>query len=232
RGRRAARHPAAPSHGGARVGRDRGRTRAAAGHRPGAWVPSQGPAHARDLRRPDGMTRTLAASRPAPPVPARGIPALLAAVPFAVALDIVLPAVWGARAGWPFVLQTIAYVVIWVAVGWVACRLRPDRRMGRLMILFGILTGLSAIPGFGLRSSGLAFKVGGAISIALAPVQIAFIGHLLLAFPSGKLTGSGSRWWVRAAYGYALVEAGVWLLAFRPHSLSCRPLCAPDLPNV
>ena len=178
------------------------------------------------------MTRPLAAPDQVPPVPVRGVPALLAAVPFAVALDIVLPAVWGARAGWPFVWQTIAFMVIWVAVGWVACRLRPDRRMGRLMILFGILTGLSAIPGFGLRSSGLALTVAGAIGISLAPVEIAFIGHLLLAFPSGKLTGSGSRWAIRVGYGYALVEAGVWLLAFRPHSLSCRPLCAPDLPSV
>jgi signal transduction histidine kinase len=178
------------------------------------------------------MTSTPAAPGQAPPVPVRGVPALLAAVPFAVALDIVLPAVRGARAGWPFVLQTIAFMMIWVAVGWVACRLRPDRRMGRLMILFGILTGLSAIPGFGLHSSGLAFTVAGAIGIALAPVEIAFIGHLLLAFPSGKPTGSGSRWAIRVGYGYALAEAGVWLLAFRPHSLSCRPLCAPDLPSV
>src|SRR6266566_814384 len=128
------------------------------------------------------MTGTPAAPGQAPPPPARGVPALLAAVPFAVALDIVLPAMWGTQAGWPFIVQSIVYVVIWVAVGWVACRLRSDRRMGRLMILFGILVALNSIPGFGLYSYGLATVVGGAISIALAPIQTPFFGHRLLAF--------------------------------------------------
>jgi signal transduction histidine kinase len=178
------------------------------------------------------MTSTPAAPGQAPPPPARGVPALLAAVPFAVALDIVLPAMWGTQAGWPFIVQSIVYVVIWVAVGWVACRLRPDRRMGRLMILFGILVALNSIPGFGLYSHGLATEVGGAISIALAPIQTPFFGHLLLAFPSGELTGAGSRRMIRAAYGYALVEAGIWLLAFRPHPLSCGARCAGNLPSM
>ncbi len=178
------------------------------------------------------MTGTPAAPGQAPPPPARGVPALLAAVPFAVALDIVLPAMWGTQAGWPFIVQSIVYVVIWVAVGWVACRLRSDRRMGRLMILFGILVALNSIPGFGLYSYGLATVVGGAISIALAPIQTPFFGHLLLAFPSGELAGAGSRRLIRIAYGYALVEAGIWLLAFRPHPLSCGARCASNLPSM
>jgi signal transduction histidine kinase len=178
------------------------------------------------------MTSTLAAPGQAPPVPVRAVPVLLASVPFAVALDIVLPAVWGTQAGWLAVLQTVVYVVIWVAVGWVACRLRPDRRMGRLMILFGLLVALNSPPGFGLHGHGLAADVGGGISLALVPVQTALFGHMLLAFPSGQLAGAGSRGLVRIAYGYAVVEAGIWLLAFPAHPPSCRASCARNLFSV
>jgi signal transduction histidine kinase len=163
------------------------------------------------------MTSTLAAPDQAPPVPVRGVPALLAAALAAAGLNIVLPTVLGARAGWPFILQTVVYVVIWAAVGWVACRLRPDRRMGRLMILFGLVVGLNSPGGFGLHGHGLAAVVGGGISLALVPVQTALFGHLLLAFPSGQLAGAGSRLLVRIAYGYAAVETGIWLLAVPPH---------------
>jgi signal transduction histidine kinase len=178
------------------------------------------------------MTGPRAAPGRVPPPPARGVPALLAAALAAIGLDITLPAVLGTQAGWPFVLQSVAYVVIWAAVGWVACRLRPDRRMGRLMILFGILVALNSVPGFGLYQPGLLAAVGGAITIALAPIQTPFFGHLLLAFPSGELAGAASRRLIRVAYGYALVEAGIWLLAFRPHSLSCGARCARNLPSV
>jgi len=102
--------------------------------------------------------------------------------------------------------------------------------MGRLMILFGILAALSSRSG--LHGHGLATEVGGVISIALAPLLIAFFGHLLLAFPSGKLIGAGSRRGVRTAYAYALVEVGVWLVALRPLSPSCGARCALNLPSV
>ncbi len=168
-------------------------------------------------------------SSPAPgqaPLPAaRGVPALLAAVPVAVAIDVVLPAVWGARAGWAFILSTVAYVAIWASVGWVACRLRPDRRMGRLMILFAILVAVNSVPGFGIPDHGLVTDVGGGLSLAVAPVQTPFFGHILLAFPSGHLARVGERRLIRIAYGYAAVEIVTWLLAFRPHSPSCGARC-------
>jgi signal transduction histidine kinase len=178
------------------------------------------------------MTGTLAALDQASSAPVRGVSALLVAVPLAVGLDVTLPAVLGEQAGWPYIAQTVAYVVIWAVVGWVACRLRPDRRMGRLMILFGLLVAVNSIPGFGLHVHGLVIAVGVGIGLLLAPIQTPFFAQILLAFPSGRLAGASSRRLVRIAYGYAIVEIAVWLLAFRPHSPSCGGGCAGNLPNV
>ena len=115
---------------------------------------------------------------------------------------------WGAvnshvrENGWTFIL--IGGFVAWsfVVAGLVAWNRRPDNRTGPLMTLVGIawlFAGLTESP------DDLSFTAGMILGSLWAPLLL----HLLLAYPSGRVTGR-ARWVVAAGY---IDTVGVRLLA-------------------
>lgn len=124
-------------------------------------------------------------------------------------VDVVLALAGGAGAGWPSALFTL---VGWVyaTAGAVAWSRRPSNRLGLVMI----------VGGFSLLAANLA-NSGDAILIALgtiiATLPFALVVHLLHAFPSGRLTGAGSRVVVAAGYVVCvLLQAPLYLFRVPP----------------
>ena len=93
----------------------------------------------------------------------------------------------------------------WCLTGLEEWRRRPTRRIGPLMILLGFAWFVSLL----VYSSVSALFTTGQL---LKPVFLAVLGHLLLAFPSGRLEGRLSRGVVVAAYLDTIVVNGVSVL--------------------
>jgi signal transduction histidine kinase len=109
--------------------------------------------------------------------------------------------------------------LIVITMGLVVWARRPDSRTGIL---------LTALPFAGvLADLAWIFPTSApAVTIGLAATQLAvpIIVHLVLSYPSGRLTSRVDRAFTACAYGFALVYAVPLLLFFDPR--------APDDPNV
>jgi signal transduction histidine kinase len=88
-------------------------------------------------------------------------------------------------AGWAFVGSG--------AVAWAS---RPGNRVGPLMVVAGLLLLASSL-------SAADHPVGFTAGVLVAPLSTAFFAHLLLAFPSGRLTSPAERVAVGLAYADA-----------------------------
>ena len=104
-------------------------------------------------------------------------------------------------------------------VGIEAWRRRPSNRVGPLLVLGSWCWLLS-----GLADTGLPPLV--PIGVAVATVGIAVIVHLILAFPSGRLIGTGSVLVTVGAY-ISTTVLQVSLFLFEP-----SPLMVADLPDL
>jgi len=106
-------------------------------------------------------------------------------------------------------------------VGLEEWRRRPARRIGPLMVFFGfawfasLLVYASVSP---LYTVGLFFR----------PLFIAVLGHLLLAFPSGRLEGRLSRAIVAAAYVDTIVVNAASVVVYEPDSGGVKNLALLD----
>ncbi|MDQ3762454.1 MAG: sensor histidine kinase [Actinomycetota bacterium] len=120
----------------------------------------------------------------------------------------------------------------WAAVGWLACLLRPKRRIGQLMLAFAALLAAVGPAGFGLHYYGWLSSAIITVSYALVPFQIPLGGHLLLAFPSGRLSERSHRRLIAVAYGYAGIESIGLLLTLPRQSGQCGNRCAENLANL
>ncbi len=95
----------------------------------------------------------------------------------------------------------LAVGLSWSLIGLEEWRRRPERPIGRLMVFLGfawfasLLVYSSVSP---LYTTGLFFR----------PLFIAVLGHLLLAFPSGRLEGGPARAIIVAAYLDTIVVNG------------------------
>src|SRR4051794_9155203 len=89
-------------------------------------------------------------------------------------------------------LLGVAGAFAWCFAGLAALRRRPENRTGRLMLLVGVAW-LGSLLAF--TSVSLLYTVG----LFLGTVYFAVLVHLLLAFPSGRLTGRLDRIVVVAA---------------------------------
>jgi signal transduction histidine kinase len=113
----------------------------------------------------------------------------------------------------PTLTATLGVVVglSWCLTGLEEWRRRPARRIGKLMVFFGfawfaslwVYTSVSA-----LYTSGQLVR----------PLFIAVLGHLLLAFPSGRLEGRLPRAIMAAAYLDTTVVVGASALFLEPDS--------------
>jgi signal transduction histidine kinase len=99
-----------------------------------------------------------------------------------------------------------------ITLGVLVWERRPDSRTGILLIAFplaGALADPIVFPG-----SRLAVTVG----LAAARLDAAIAAHLILSYPTGRLTSRIERGFVAVAYGFALVYAVPLLLFFDPRA--------------
>jgi hypothetical protein len=116
----------------------------------------------------------------------------------------VLVSILGLLVGWAFVVA-----------GLIARTRRPDNRTGLLMLLVGFLFFVGA---FGTGDYSVPYTIG----IAFGALFIAALVHLLLAYPSGRLTTRGERAFVIAAYVAAfLANAAPMLFDRYPATEDC-----------
>lgn len=123
-------------------------------------------------------------------------------------------------------VDVVTTVVAWVYVGAgvLAWWRRPSNQLGALIVLGGVAV---MVAGFSTAPS----PVVSALGTALATAPLAVLYHLLLAFPSGRLTGSGARLTVLGVYVVSLVlQAPLYL--FDPGGAVPAALLVADRPDL
>ncbi|GIH94241.1 sensor histidine kinase [Planobispora siamensis] len=125
----------------------------------------------------------------------------------------------------PALLSEIAVGVCFAAAGLAAWRLRPRSRTGVWMLALGYVVSIHNPYGFRLPDDlpgHPLLVVAGGVTLWL---QYAMAGHVLMAYPSGRLTDRAGR--ALVACGYLLAVAGsVLLLTTRvPDRPACMPAC-------
>jgi len=111
--------------------------------------------------------------------------------------------------------RTVPTLVLGLLLGWsfiasglVARARSPDNPTGRLMVAFGFAWFLGALTE---SNQSIVFTLGAALSSLFAAVFV----HLLLAYPTGRLTTAAERRFVAAAYVLAGVGPTLFLLVER-----------------
>jgi signal transduction histidine kinase len=112
-------------------------------------------------------------------------------------------AVFGPLAGWSF-----------IGTGLYARRLRPESRVGMLMVLLGFAWFLSAL---GLANARLPYSLG----LILGGLWGALFLQLVMTFPSGRLNDPLDRAIVIAGYVVFTVATVPTMLVAGPHELDC-----------
>lgn len=116
------------------------------------------------------------------------------------------------------VVRECAFALSWIAVGAVAIWLGRARIATRMLTLALILSANFA-GSFGLLSQAPYARVIETATVILVPLQTPAAGHLLLAYPSGRLEDPRAQCLVRAAYGLGAIDALLWAAGHR------RPGC-------
>src|SRR4051794_32982775 len=110
---------------------------------------------------------------------------------------------------------------LYVACGLLAWQRQPDNLTGRLMVATGVAFFVDVLqfnPEPGLWTLGLGLEF----------AYIPMFGHLILAFPSGRLYTQTNRLFVAAAWAYTVVFGAGALLFYDPAAHGCSP-CSPNL---
>ncbi len=126
------------------------------------------------------------------------------------------------------VVRESAFALSWIAVGAVAIWLGRARIATRMLTLALILSANFA-GSFGLLSQAPHARLIETATVILVPLQTPAAGHLLLAYPSGRLEGPHALRLVRAAYGLGVTEAALWAVA---HDKPRCPGCATAYTHV
>lgn len=117
------------------------------------------------------------------------------------AVDVLLVVTAGRQPVWRSTWE-IGAPLVWVGVGAVARVLHPQRRVGWLMQVLGLVLLLDAPAGFVLVTSETWVAVDLVVARAVQPFQIVVFAHLLLAYPEGHLRSPLERRFTAALYGY------------------------------
>lgn len=158
--------------------------------------------------------------------------ALLAAVLATLGGELAIVLMWDTTDPPEEIARELAVTASWAAVGWIACLLRPQRRIGQLILGFTLLLGAIGPAGLGLHHHGWLSSAIVTVGYALLPFQIPLGAHLMLAFPSGVLSERSHGRLIALAYGYAAIES-IGLLLTRPRqSGECGGPCAENLANL
>lgn len=128
----------------------------------------------------------------------------------------------GAEPLW-VVLLFPALAVVYLITGLVGWQRRPHNRIGPIIVVGGIFTLLVA-----LGNVAPPWLV--AVGVVCATLPLGLIVHLLLAFPSGRLTSGLSRFLVLGAYAVCLVLQAPLYLFTAP--APGDPLAITDRPDL
>jgi signal transduction histidine kinase len=134
--------------------------------------------------------------------------ALLVVSCLVAGVDAVLAFTAGRQPAWFYVTE-IGAALVWATVGALAVAIRPDRLVGRLMQVLGLVLLLDAPAGFELATQQAWVAVDLVVARAVLPFQIVLFSHLLLAYPDGRLRRTGQRRFITTAYFYAAVVGAV-----------------------
>ncbi len=158
--------------------------------------------------------------------------ALLAAALAALTGELAIVLMWHTQSGPWTVARDLVIAAGWVAVGWVACLLRPERRIGQLMLVFAALLAVVGPAGLGLHEHGWLSSAVVTVGYALVSFQIPLAAHVMLAFPSGRLFERSHRRLIAVGYGYAAIESIGLLLTLPRQAGACDGTCAENLANL
>lgn len=158
--------------------------------------------------------------------------ALLAAALAALTGELAMVLMWHIQDRPGDVAWELAIAASWAAVGWAACLLRPERRIGQLMLVFATLLAVVGPAGLGLHDHGWLSSAIVTVGYALVPFQTPLGAHQLLAFPSGRLSERSHRQLIAVAYGYAAIESVGLLLTLPRQAGQCDGTCAENLANL
>jgi signal transduction histidine kinase len=149
----------------------------------------------------------------APPV--RPLAGFAATIPVLVGGDLWLGLRYGSFPAAAVVSET-AQAACFALAGLAAWGLRPRSRTGPWMLALGVLALVDNVNDFGLPR----YPVIAPIGVFLVWFQYALVGHLLLAFPSGRLPGRPERMLLTAGFVLATLIglANVILPADRLHA--------------
>lgn len=111
------------------------------------------------------------------------------------------------------------FALSWIAVGAVAIWLGRARIATRILVLALVLSANFA-GSFGMLSQAPYARLIETLTVILVPLQTPVAGHLLLAYPWGRLQDAAARRIVRAAYALGACDSVLWALG---HT---KPTCA------
>jgi signal transduction histidine kinase len=134
--------------------------------------------------------------------------ALLVIFCLVAGVDALLAYAAGRQSAWFYVTE-IGAALVWVTVGVLAVAIRPDRRVGLLMQVFGLVLLLDAPAGFELATQQAWVAIDFVVARAVQPCQSVLFSHLLLAYPDGRLRRPSQRRFIVALYCYAAVVSAI-----------------------
>ena len=120
------------------------------------------------------------------------------------------------RAAFDEVAGEVAFALSWIVVGGIAIGVGRFHLANRILTLALVLSA-NVAGSFGLIGDTFPARLAETATVILVPLQAPVAGHLLLAYPSGDLSGTAARRLVQAGYSVGLVEAVLWALN-RHHS--------------
>jgi signal transduction histidine kinase len=97
------------------------------------------------------------------------------------------------------------------------------------MLVFATLHAVVGPAGLGLQNHGWLSSAVVTMGYALVSFQTPLTGHLLLAFPSGRLFERSHRQLIAVIYGYAAIESISLLLTLPRQAGRCNGTCAENL---
>ncbi len=120
------------------------------------------------------------------------------------------------RAAFDEVAGEVAFALSWIVVGGIAIGVGRFHLANRILTLALVLSA-NVAGSFGLIGDTFPARLAETATVILVPLQAPVAGHLLLAYPSGDLSGTAARRLVQAGYCLGLVDAVLWALN-RHHS--------------
>jgi signal transduction histidine kinase len=138
------------------------------------------------------------------------------------------------RAPQSAVIRESLFAVAWTAVGVVALVLRRTLLARRILALSLVLTA-DFVGSFGLLSEDLLPRLLVTLTAILVPLQTAFAAHLLISYPTGRVSDRYGRRLVIAAYVLGGIQSIWWAFAHvsRADCTGCtRSLTLIDLPQA